>query len=62
MSRLKGEKMLKYLAGVASSVLKGPSDAYIRIAEVEYNKEFRRFVKNTGRRPTNEEAKSIMLG
>lgn len=32
------------------------NDPYVRIAEVEYSKEFRWFVKSHGRRPNKQEA------
>lgn len=36
------------------------NDPFVRIAEVEYNKEFRWFMKLHGRRPNREEAMMIM--
>jgi hypothetical protein len=53
---------MKYLSGVAAMFLMDDNDPFVRIAEVEYNREFRRFEKAFGRRPTKEEAKQIILG
>lgn len=52
---------MKYLAGLAQSILGGHGvDPYVRIAEIEYNKEYRLFVKSMGRQPTKHEAMSII--
>lgn len=54
---------MKYLSCLASAFFSHTdNNPYVRIAEVEHNREFRRFVKTFGRRPTADEAKSIMLG
>lgn len=53
---------MKLLSGLASFFLNESAEPYVRVAEVEYSSEFRRFVRATGRRPTNEEAKNIILG
>lgn len=54
---------MKLFSGIANVFFNEQSnDPYVRIAEVEYNKEFRMFVKSNGRRPTNEEAKYLILG
>lgn len=53
---------MKLLSGLASFLVGDNAEPYVRVAEVEYSREFRRFVKATGRRPTNEEAKYLILG
>jgi ribulose bisphosphate carboxylase small subunit len=53
---------MKLLNVIASMFLNDHSDPYIRIAEVEHGREFRRFVKTFGRRPTTEEAKYMIQG
>ena len=55
------EKIMKYLTGLAQTILSGNGvDPYVRIAEIEYNKEYRLFVKCMGRQPTRHEAKNII--
>lgn len=52
---------MKFLSMVSNFfAAENHNDPFIRIAEVEYNKEFRWFVKLNGRRPNREEALSIM--
>lgn len=52
---------MKLFSGIANVFFNEQSnDPYVRIAEVEYNKEFRMFVKSNGRRPNKEEALWIM--
>lgn len=52
---------MKFLAGLAQSILcSNGIDPFVRIAEIEYNREYRLFVKSMGRQPTRHEAKSII--
>ena len=54
---------MKYLAGLAQTILfNNGIDPYVRIAEIEYNREYRLFVKSMGRQPTRLEAKNIIGG
>lgn len=52
---------MKFLSAVSNLFASEThNDPYVRIAEVEYRKEFCWFVKSNGRRPTREEALFIM--
>jgi hypothetical protein len=52
---------MKYLSAIGQFFTsESHNDPMVRIAEVEYNKEFRWFVKSNGRRPTRDEALSLM--
>ena len=52
---------MKYLTGLAHSILcNNGIDPYVRIAEIEYNREYRLFVKSMGRQPSRDEAKNII--
>ncbi len=61
MSCFKEKTMFKRLSGISGMfICSHDNDPFVRIAEVEYNREFRSFVKLHGRRPNKEEAMAIM--
>lgn len=44
-----------------SYILRDVESPYVRLAEIEYSTEFRHFVKTLGRRPTEKEAKLLIV-
>lgn len=42
------------------SLMRDNEEPYVRLAETEYNSEYRHLVKSLGRRPTDKEARSFL--
>ena len=60
MLALKEKKMPGFIKNMFS-LMRDNEEPYVRLAETEYSSEFRHLTKSLGRRPTNLEARSLVL-